>query len=239
MPDWVQNLINTVQTMLTGQQLSLGLLVLVFALGLVAGLTPYGLTTAVVLARRAGTTGSSTTGLRTATWFSIGAAASLLAVGVFAAAAGQALLDLELARWVPLITLLIGLQLLGVLRIPRRWRRSRPADLPDQQRGQSPAVSFALGVPFGVIAAPCTAPMVITVLSLVAMNGSQVFAAAVLTAFAVGRSVPLLAVGAAGPALATRLRPMPGLGAFRKVLGAILIAASAYFLTFGAIHFAS
>lgn len=98
-------------------------------------------------------------------WFSLGAATSLFAAGLVAAAAGAVLVDYRLARYIPVITLLMGLQLLAApgWRLLSRLGLRRPA--PAGVASARPTDAFLLGLPFGVITAPCTAPIIVAVLS--------------------------------------------------------------------------
>jgi cytochrome c biogenesis protein CcdA len=75
-------------------------------------------------------------------------------------------------------------------RVPPRLRPGR-VERPAKQRGEN-GDAFLLGLPFGVITAPCTAPIIVAVLSLIAANGGVVFGVLVLLAFTIGRSAPLV-----------------------------------------------
>lgn len=56
-------------------------------------------------------------GLRIGVLFSAGMVAGLTALGGLMGAAGHVVLRYDLARWLPVVTLLMGLRLLGVLRL--------------------------------------------------------------------------------------------------------------------------
>jgi cytochrome c-type biogenesis protein len=230
---------NLLQPLLQQSELSLALLSMVAVAGLVAGVTPFGLSMVVLVTGRVG--GAATDGrvaptnaMRHALWFSLGAATSLFAVGLVAAAAGAVLLDYRLARYIPVLTLLMGLQLLAAgsgwrplsrigLRRPAPARTARPGT----------ADTFLLGLPFGVITAPCTAPIIVAVLSLIAANGSVLFGLLVLLTFAVGRSVPLVLGAGYGHRVIARLGSGKSATVLKRGLGVILVVASLYFLTAG------
>jgi cytochrome c-type biogenesis protein len=282
---------NLLQPLLQQGELSFAMLSMVTVAGLVAGITPFGLGMAVLVAGRvggaadaavasspaamsrarraadglgrsrravAGRAGglpdvpdadgepavgrvgyvaagpdASSRAVRQALWFSLGSATSLFAAGLVAAAAGSILLDYRLARYIPLLTLFMGVQLV----VGRRWQllsrlRLRP-DLPSVPRTAGRADAFLLGLPFGVITAPCTAPIIVAVLSLIAANGGLVFGLLVLLAFTIGRSVPLVLVSRYGHRAVARLAGRKSSVALRRALGSVLVLASAYFLSVG------
>ncbi|WP_441315719.1 cytochrome c biogenesis protein CcdA [Desulforamulus aquiferis] len=55
--------------------------------------------------------------------------------------------------------------------------------------------AFLLGIPFAIIASPCTVPITATVLAYAAAKGSAWYGFLLLFIFAMGRSIPLLAAG--------------------------------------------
>jgi cytochrome c biogenesis protein CcdA len=108
----------------------------------------------------------------------LGGTVPLLAVGVVAAFAGKIALDYRLARYLPVLTLLMGLQMAGVGKLLFGRLRLDKLRLRDKVRRpgeRTGANMFLLGLPFGVIAPPCTAPIIVTVLSVVAARSDLVF----------------------------------------------------------------
>jgi cytochrome c-type biogenesis protein len=248
MIDWLFEVLgrmtNVIQPLLQQGELSLPLLSTVMAAGLVAGVTPFGLSTMVFVAGRIAGEGNATrtTALRQATWFSVGAAASLFVAGVAAALAGEVLVDYRLAPYLPVLTLVMGLQLLGLWKWG--WLRRLPLrrfPLPSRERSrEAPARTarnaFLLGVPFGVVTAPCTAPIIVAVLSLIAANGDMVFGVLVLLAFSVGRSAPLIAGCTYGRAAIRHLAGGRGGAVLARGLGSVIVLGSLYFLTLGRVY---
>lgn len=229
---------NAVQPHLYGGELSVSLLAVVMAAGLVAGVTPFGLTTIVFVGGRITGAAASPASLstresakreafRASLLFALGAAVSLFVAGAAAAYAGKVIVDYRVAEYLPVVTLLMGVYLLGLW----RWR------LP----GRSPASTdrrasnfFLLGLPFGIVTAPCTAPIIVTVLSLVAASGNFLFGALVLLAFAAGRSLPLVAACTSSGRAFRYLQERSGrYQLVNKLLGVVIIAGSLYFLTLG------
>jgi cytochrome c-type biogenesis protein len=231
---------NVLQPLLQQGELSLAMLSMVLVAGVVAGVTPFGLSMAVLVAGRAGAAAGDYSrsvpnpALRQALWFSLGSATSLFAAGVVAAAAGSVLADYRLAPYIPLLTLLMGAQLL----VGWRWQRLsrlRPGRVERAARQRADnGDAFLLGLPFGVITAPCTAPIIVAVLSLIAANGGIVFGVLVLLAFTIGRSAPLVLGVTYGHRALARLGGDQRSLWLRRALGAVLVVASLYFLTDGA-----
>lgn len=144
-------------------------------------------------------------------------------------AAGHVVLRYDLARWLPVVTFLMGLRLLGVLRL--RWLHLPAA--PRKSVANGPLSAFALGVPIGIAASPCTLPILLGLLSLVASGGSVAFGLAGLAAFGLGRSLPVLAIAAGGGRLGSSQRLARWAPRLRRATGLLLVLVSLYFLTLG------
>src|SRR5207237_4523387 len=98
----------------------------------------------------------------------------------------------ELDRWIPgIIGLLMGLQLLGVLRL----RMPLMPLLDREEKATTGWGSFLLGLPFGLVVTPCTIPIFFAIVAFVALQGSVLHGALLMVTYALGRGVVLLAVG--------------------------------------------
>ena len=108
---------------------------------------------------------------------------------------------------VAILAVLMGLNLLGVLRIPlpagpdpNSWRSKVPA----------PLAPVAAGLAFGLAASPCTTPVLAVLLGWIAQSGRPRVGVALLSSFGIGQVLPLLLAGtfaAAVPKLLA-LRPI-------------------------------
>jgi cytochrome c-type biogenesis protein len=103
---------------------------------------------------------------------------------------------------VAVVAMVMGLNLLGLLRIPlpagpdpERWRQRVPA----------PLAPLAAGLAFGLAATPCTTPVLAVLLAWMAQNGRPLVGMLLLTAFGAGQVVPLLLAGTAAASLPTLL----------------------------------
>lgn len=84
----------------------------------------------------------------------------------------------------------MGLQLLGVLRL-------RMPAVPIFRWAQKPNSIwgfFVLGLPFGLVVTPCTIPIFIAIVALVALQASVFHGALLMVAYAWGRDTILLAL---------------------------------------------
>jgi cytochrome c-type biogenesis protein len=103
---------------------------------------------------------------------------------------------------VAVVAVVMGLNLLGLLRLPlpagpdpERWRRFVPA----------PLAPLAAGLAFGLAATPCTTPVLAVLLTWMAQSGRPLAGMLLLTAFGAGQVVPLLVAGIAAASLPTLL----------------------------------
>lgn len=139
--------------------------------------------------------GNKSGGLHLALPFVFANAATLAIVGTIASLIGKSVLQIftgyQLDRWIPgVVGLLMGLQLLGILKLKMpvmpifRWARQ-----PGTRLG-----SFALGLPFGLVVTPCTIPIFFAIVAFVALQGSVLHGALLMVAYAVGRGIILTAV---------------------------------------------
>ena len=108
---------------------------------------------------------------------------------------------------VAVLTLVMGLNLLGLLRLPL------PAG-PDpelwRQRVPPPLAPLAAGLAFGLAATPCTTPVLAVLLGWMAQQGNPLLGLVLLSSFGAGQVVPLLLAGTAAASL-------PGLLSLRRI----------------------
>ena len=93
---------------------------------------------------------------------------------------------------VAILAVAMGLNLLGVLRIPlpsgpdpEQWRQKVPA----------PLAPVAAGLAFGLAASPCTTPVLAVLLGWIAQSGRPLAGVALLSSFGIGQVLPLLLAG--------------------------------------------
>lgn len=224
---------NVIMPFLYEQQFSPVLFSIVLAVGLIAGLSPFGMTTTVFLINQVQKNGDLTrkNGFLISGIFSLGAMFSLILIGIGAAYLGSVMVNYSLARYFPIVTILIGIQMLGIF----KWRLLPKLNVSNREGSTN---VFFLGMPFGVITPPCTAPIIVTILGLVAANGSLLFGLLTLLTFSLGRSLPLIAATTYSGGLFQNLKPQgKWYGVLNKSLGSAIILLSIYFLTWGKTYF--
>ncbi len=202
--------------------LSLGI---VFLAGLLTSLTPCTLsmlpiTVGYIAGYAAKQKGSAA---RQSLWFALGLATTLSALGMVAALAGRIYgqVGWGLTIVVSLVAILMGLNLLNAL--PLTFPRSRfLEELP--QRVPAGLQSYTLGATFGLVAAPCSTPVLATLLAWVASTQKLVVGAGLLLAYTVGYVVPLILVGTFSGLLRTFLSLRQWSGWLTTFSGILLIA---------------
>jgi cytochrome c biogenesis protein CcdA len=161
--------------------------------------------------------------------FVLGLGLTFVVLGVIAALAGSLYGQVSGAwKWiVAAVCVVMGLHLAGVLRF------TIPAPLKAQPRMTGLLGALVLGLLFGVVSAPCAAPILIVLLTYIAGSGSSVpYGAALLLVYALGHSVLILAAGTS-MGLARKLiesgRLTRATGVMRRVAGALIVLVGLYF----------
>jgi len=121
---------------------------------------------------------------------------------------------------VAMLALVMGLNLLGVLRLPMpagpdpmRWTKSVPV----------PVAPIAAGLAFGLAASPCTTPVLAVLLGWIATSGRPLVGVVLLASFGVGQVMPLLIAGSAAASV-PRLLALRPIGRWvPPISGAVLI----------------
>jgi cytochrome c-type biogenesis protein len=127
-------------------------------------------------------------------WFALGLATTLAGMGVFAATVGKVYgqIGLGLPIFVSGVAILMGLNLLELLplRLPS-WGGMDwiSADLPKGVR------SYLIGLTFGLVASPCSTPVLATLLAWLAGTQDPILGGVLLLAYALGYVVPLVLAG--------------------------------------------
>ncbi|MCY7391949.1 MAG: cytochrome c biogenesis protein CcdA [Leptolyngbyaceae cyanobacterium CAN_BIN12] len=128
------------------------------------------------------------------TWFALGLATTLAGLGILAAVLGQIYgqIGLGLPIVVSAIAILMGLNLLEALpfRLPS-WGGMNwfSQELPTS------AKSYLIGVTFGLVASPCSTPVLATLLAWVSTTKDPVLGSLLLLAYTAGYVTPLILAG--------------------------------------------
>lgn len=127
-------------------------------------------------------------------WFALGLATTLAILGIVATTIGKVYgqIGVGLPIVVSLVAIAMGLNLLEIL--PLRFPSLGATDWigEDLPRGVR---SYLLGLTFGLIASPCSTPVLATLLTWVAGTQNLVLGSGLLIAYAIGYVTPLVIAG--------------------------------------------
>ena len=128
------------------------------------------------------------------TWFSLGLATTLAGLGIVASLLGKVYgqVGIGLPIIVSIIAILMGLNLLEALPLPMPSFDSMgwiSQDLPKGVR------SYLLGLTFGLVASPCSTPVLATLLAWVSTTGDLILGGVLLLFYAMGYVTPLILAG--------------------------------------------
>jgi cytochrome c-type biogenesis protein len=162
--------------------------------------------------------------------FIFGLAVTFTVLGMVAALAGRMYGDVSGAwNWiVAAVCAVMGLHLMGVLTIPIPSLGGR---LAPKTRGL--VGSFVLGLLFGVVSAPCAAPILVVLLTYLAGSGASVaWGGTLLLVYALGHSVLVLIAGTsmgAARQLIENTKATRVLELLRRGAGAAIVLVGVYF----------
>lgn len=201
-----------------------------FAGGIATSLTPcvyplIPITVSVFGARRAASRGSA---MALSALYVLGIAVMYSALGVGAALTGKAFGSVMQDRWVigfvSLVLAAMAASMFGAfeLRLPASWQ-TRLSSV----GGAGGAGAFAMGLVAGIIAAPCTGPVLAAALAFVAAKGSVAFGLAIMFTYALGLGLLFFVIGTFSISLP---KSGPWMDTVKSAFGVALLAAAGVFL---------
>jgi cytochrome c-type biogenesis protein len=162
--------------------------------------------------------------------FVLGLSITFTALGMIAALAGQMYGDVSGAwNWVVVVVCLVmGAHLMGLVEVPIPSVGDR---LQPKTRGHLGAL--ILGLLFGLVSAPCAAPILVVLLTYLAGSGSSVaYGGALLLVYALGHSVLILVAGTsmgAARRLIENKKMNRAMDLTRRGAGAVIVLVGLYF----------
>lgn len=165
------------------------------------------------------------------TWFALGLATTLAALGIAAAVLGKIYgqVGLGLPILVSVIAILMGLNLLNALplRLPA-WGGMDwiSQDLPEGLR------SYLIGLTFGLVASPCSTPVLATLLAWISSTQDPVLGSLLLLAYAMGYVAPLILAGTFTASIKKILELRRWSGWITPTSGALLVGFGVFSLLF-------
>jgi len=155
------------------------------------------------------------------TWFSLGLATTLAGLGIAAAFVGKVYgqVGIGLPIIVSFIAILMGLNLLEALplQLPSFGGLEWSKDLPDSMR------SYLIGLTFGVVASPCSTPVLATLLAWVATKQDLILGGVLLLSYTAGYVAPLILAGTFTASIKKLLQLRRWSGWINPVSGALLV----------------
>ena len=161
--------------------------------------------------------------------FVTGLAITFTALGMIAALAGTLYGDVSgIWNWiVAAVCLVMGLHLMGVLKF------TIPMPVKVQPKVRGPVGALLLGLLFGVVSAPCAAPILVVLLTYLAGSGASIpYGGLLLLVYALGHSVLILVAGTS-MGLAQKIleskRMTRATDVLRRAAGVVIILVGAFF----------
>lgn len=205
--------------------LSLVSLGIIFLAGLITSLTPCMLSMLPITIGYIGGYESQGRGraIAQSSWFALGLATTLAILGIIATTIGKVYgqIGVGLPIVVSFIAIIMGLNLLEL--IPLRFPSIGATDwitedLPAGVR------SYLLGLTFGLVASPCSTPVLATLLAWVASTQDLLVGAGLLLAYAVGYVAPLVIAGSFTASIKNILELRRWSGWINPVSGILLLS---------------
>ncbi|HEY9846973.1 MAG TPA: cytochrome c biogenesis protein CcdA [Candidatus Caenarcaniphilales bacterium] len=168
----------------------------VFAAGLLTSLTPCMLSMLPITVGYIGSYQAKSRWQAAAqsTWFALGLATTLAGLGIVAAAVGKVYgqVGASLPILISLIAIVMGLNALDAL--PLRFPSFGGIDLISQSLPQGMR-AFLVGLTFGLVASPCSTPVLATLLAWITQAQNPVVGSGLLLAYSAGYAAPLVLAG--------------------------------------------
>ncbi|UFP96125.1 cytochrome c biogenesis protein CcdA [Gloeobacter morelensis] len=154
-------------------------------------------------------------------WFALGLAVTITGLGLVATIPGMLYGQVGTGWFVAMgaLAILMGLNLLGLipLRLPQWGGFDLAKDTPQSLR------SLVTGATFGLVASPCSTPVLIALLAWVSTTGNPWVGAGLLFSYSIGHATPLILAGAFTGALKAMLSLRRWSGLINQVSGILLI----------------
>ena len=205
--------------------------VIVFAAGVLTSFTPcvYPMIPVTVTYIGGAQAGSKKRAALRTLVYVLGIAIVYSSLGAFAALTRTFFGQISTNPWIYFIVgnviILFGLSMLDAIVIPIPGMLTRGSKGGDNYLG-----ALVMGMASGLVAAPCTAPVLGTLLIYVGSSGSMAYGASLLFTFAFGLGFLLLILGTFAGALASLPRAGAWMVTVKKVFGLGMILVGEYFL---------
>jgi cytochrome c-type biogenesis protein len=164
-------------------------------------------------------------------WFALGLATTLAVLGIVAAVVGQVYgqVGWGLPILVSLIAILMGLNLLNAL--PFQLPTTGSIEWISEELPQS-LRSYLIGLMFGLVASPCSTPVLATLLAWISTTGDPFLGGVLLLSYTVGYVTPLVVAGTFTASLKKLLEVRRWSGWITPFSGVLLVGFGVFSLLF-------
>lgn len=169
--------------------------ILVFLAGIVTSITPCNVSMIpIIIAHVGGQEAGRSKGFLLSLFFSLGTATTFMILGIIIATIGGifGVAQSIIYYFVAFICLIIGLNLIGLLRLNINYGGNLLNKVGEQKGFIG---SFLLGMVMGLAGSQCGTPIMFAILSIALASGQLIYGATLLFIYALGRAVPIIAVG--------------------------------------------
>ncbi|MGS0765297.1 cytochrome c biogenesis CcdA family protein [Syntrophomonas curvata] len=202
---------------------------LVFLAGIITSIGPCNLSTVpVIIGYVAGTEAGKKRSFMMSLLFTLGTATTFMLLGLIIAAVGgifgasRSILYYVVAA----VCIVIGLNLVGVW----KFNFSFGGDLLTRAGEQKGYLgSYILGLVMGLVGSQCGTPILLAILSLAMASGQWLYGATLLFVYALGRGVPIVAIGTFTGLVARMDQFARWNAVLEKVAGVMIILIGGYF----------
>lgn len=202
---------------------------LVFLAGIITSIGPCNLSTVpVIIGYVAGTEAGKKRSFMMSLLFTLGTATTFMLLGLIIAAVGGIFGTSQSVLYyiVAAVCIVVGLNLLGIW----KFNISFGGDLltrAGEQRGY--LGSYILGLVMGLVGSQCGTPILLAILSLAMASGQWLYGATLLFVYALGRGVPIVAIGTFTGLVARMDQFARWNAVLEKVAGVMIILVGGYF----------
>ena len=166
----------------------------------------------------------------TSVMFVLGMAAATSIMGILTAGLGWVFgrFDTPFLMLLATVPLLMGLSLLGLLpfRLPG-WHSAGMRAIAENKLKHK-VTAFSAGLLFSLAIAPCATPILLGILTLIAMQGNMVYGGVLMFIYGLGAGMPLLLIGHGFDRIQKLFMPHRRQQWLQRVSGLLLIGVSLY-----------